>query len=361
MDQNKASFSTIFVLSMMSIGLMNHVMVIPMLLSTAKRDSWISVLISGVLFLGWLVFLQVIIKKTNYSHLFTWMKDRVGKGVAWGLSSVAYVFILLLIGVTLKDMIVWTVTSYFPQSPVFILAIVFLIICFFAATSSFATLSIISGFLLVFVIALGFFVMSLNIPHKDYAQIFPILEHGLNPVLKGVIYSSGSLMEVSLILFLQHKLKPNIKVRSLLFLGIILIGLTLGPLLGSIAIFGPEEAANQRYPAYEEWRLLKIGKYIGHVDFFSIYQWLSGGFIRISLGLFIIGQLFPFENDKNRHLLIGFSSLITLLMVLLPISDMQFVRFLQNIYFYLSLLFLIIFSLSIGLLAFLKEKRGDNS
>ncbi|MCM3125434.1 MULTISPECIES: endospore germination permease [unclassified Mesobacillus] len=359
MDQNKAKFSTIFVLFMMSIGLMNHVMVIPMLLSAAKRDSWISVLISGVLFLGWLVFLQSIIKKLDSTHLFTWLKERFGKIVAWGLSSCAYVFILILIGVTLKDMIVWTVTSYFPLSPAPILALVFLIICFFAATSSFTTLSLISGFLLVFVVGLGFFVMSLNIPYKDYAQIFPILENDWNPVLKGIIYSSGSFLEVALILFLQHKLKPDIKVRSILFLGIILIGLTLGPLLGSIAIFGPEEAANQRYPAYEEWRLLKVGQYIEHVDFFSIYQWLSGGFIRISLGLFIMGQLFPFEKDKSRHLLIGFSSLITLLAVILPISDMQFVRFLQNVYFYLSFLFLLLFSLCIGFLAFLKGVKGS--
>lgn len=109
-------------------------------------------------------------------------------------------------------------------------------------------------------------------------------------------------------------------------LGLVLIGLTLGPLLGSIAIFGPEEASNQRYPAYEEWRLLKIGKYIEHVDFFSIYQWLSGGFIRISFGLYIIGQLFSFKTRK-RNVLIGISSLITFVAVLLPISDIEFVRF----------------------------------
>ena len=140
-------------------------------------------------------------------------------------------------------------------------------------------------------------------------------------------------------------------------LGLVLIGLTLGPLLGSIAIFGPEEAANQRYPAYEEWRLLKIGMYIQHVDFFSIYQWLSGGFIRISFGLYIIGQLFSFKNEKKRNVLIGISSLITFVAVLLPISDIEFVRFLQNVYFHLTFLFLLSFSIVLGLLVFLKRGK----
>ncbi len=199
--------------------------------------------------------------------------------------------------------------------------------------------------------------MSLNLPHKDYSQIFPILENGLTPVIKGIVYSLGSLLEVTLIFFIQHNLKMNIKSRSFIILGLVLICLTLGPLLGSIAIFGPEEAANQRYPAYEEWRLLKIGKFIEHVDFFSIYQWLSGGFIRISFGLYIIGQLFSFKNEKKRNVLIGISSLITFVAVLLPMSDIEFVRFLQNVYFHLSFLFLLFFSLVLGFLVFLKRLK----
>ncbi len=41
--------------------------------------------------------------------------------------------------------------------------------------------------------------------------------------------------------------------KSLMLMCFILTGLTLGPLMESIAIFGPDEAANQRYPAYAQW------------------------------------------------------------------------------------------------------------
>ena len=47
----------------------------------------------------------------------------------------------------------------------------------------------------------------------------------------------------------------------------ILVGLTLGPLIGAITEFGPNEATKQRYPAYEEWGLVTIGRYIEHLDF----------------------------------------------------------------------------------------------
>ena len=60
MQSHKANFSQVFVLFMMSIGLMNHVMVIPMLLAISKRDSWISVLLSGGFILGWLLLFNLL-------------------------------------------------------------------------------------------------------------------------------------------------------------------------------------------------------------------------------------------------------------------------------------------------------------
>jgi len=351
MEQDKIGFFQLSILFMMSVGLMNHVMVIPMLLTNAKRDAWIAVLVTAVFFLVWLLLLRYVMKRTQHIHLFSWLYTHYGKVAAWGLSLCVYLFLLLLIGVTLKDTILWTVTSYFPQSPGFILAFVFILICYFAATSNLTTLSILGGFLLFFVIVLGFFVMSVNFLHKDYSKLLPLLEHGWRPVFQGMIYSAGGLVELTLLLFLQHQVKKNIKTWKMLFLGIILVGLTMGPLMGALALFGPYEAADQRYPAYEQWRLLKIGKYMEHLDFFSVYQWLSGAFIRISLGLYIIGQLFPLTIERNRHKLIGASALLVFLGMFLPISDMELVRFMQHLYFPLSLLLFLTISLLISILS----------
>ena len=85
MQSHKANFSQVFVLFMMSIGLMNHVMVIPMLLAISKRDSWISVLLSGGFILGWLLFIQFIMKKLDHTHLYSWLNNHFGKIIARGL------------------------------------------------------------------------------------------------------------------------------------------------------------------------------------------------------------------------------------------------------------------------------------
>jgi len=74
-------------------------------------------------------------------------------------------------------------------------------------------------------------------------------------------------------LLIQHKLTKKTGFKSLMLMCFILTGLTLGPLMGSIAIFGPDEAANQRYPAYAQWRIVRLGEYVEHVDFF---RFISG-------------------------------------------------------------------------------------
>ena len=76
--------------------------------------------------------------------------------------------------------------------------------------------------------------------------------------------------------------------------------LTLGPFIGAITEFGHEEAAKQRYPAYEEWGLVTIGRYFEHVDFLSIYQWLSGTFIRIGFLLFIVIDLLNMNGKRKK-------------------------------------------------------------
>src|SRR5690625_7312620 len=104
--------------------------------------------------------------------------------------------------------------------------------------------------------------------------------------MKATVLQGSGIVELIILLFLQYRFESPFRYWHFLIIAFILTGLTLGPLVGAIVEFGPVEAASQRYPAYEEWGLARLGKYVEHVDYLSIYQWLSGAFIRITLILF---------------------------------------------------------------------------
>src|SRR5690606_15365783 len=127
-----------------------------------------------------------------------------------------------------------------------------------------------------------------NIEHKDYSLLFPIFEHGFtSDILVSVVYLLGCFAEITLLLLLQHHLKKPIKLWQLIAFVLFIIMLAFGPTVGAIAEFGPVESAKQRFPAYEQWKLIKIGMYIEHLDFLSVYQWFTGTFIRSTISLYL--------------------------------------------------------------------------
>ncbi|MFC5449737.1 endospore germination permease [Paenibacillus aestuarii] len=331
MKNGSISFLQTGMIFMLSIGLLNHVIIIPMLLDKAKRDSWISVLLAGALFMIWVVLLYSVIGKNRDMHLFQWFKLTYGAAVSNVLAILACVYIFTLSTITLKDTVTWIHLSFSTNTPTFILAASLLIVCSFNAYKGIESIANTATIFLPFVVILGFYVMTANYPNKDYSLLKPFLEFGMNPVWHAVIYVEAGLLELSLLLFIKHHIRTRISFTSLAILSLILVGLTFGPLVGAIIEFGPRQAGHLRFPAYEEWRLVTIGHFIEHMDFLSIYQWFSGAFLRISLTLFLINDILCIENNKGKKLVLLLICLIQLIAISLPLSDPKFINLITEV------------------------------
>lgn len=234
---------------------------------------------------------------------------------------------------------------YLPETPRILLGVLLSIICFYNIQRGVQSIALTTGILLPVVFLLGFFVMIANFPHKDYSLLKPIMEHGMDPVIKGMIYPAAGFVELIFILFLQHHIGSKIKLSQLIIVGIILAGITLGPTIAAIVEFGPFVAANQRYPTFEEWRLVSIGKYIEHLDFLSVYQWLVGVFIRISLVIFLIPDVLQVTKQKARNQIISILLICMVIICILPISDASFYWFLSHVFLPISAIGLFLFSM----------------
>lgn len=316
---------------MLSVGLLNHVIIIPLLLGASGRDAWLVVILVFIASPIWVGILSYILKNMNGIHVKDWLKQHFGTVLSATLILLYSVLVWFMGLISLKDTLTWTIATYMPQSPMLVLAGATLVGCFFAASQGLRTIAILSGILLPFVVILGEFVMAANFQFKEYILLFPLLENGTSPLWKGIPYAAGGLLELSLIILFQHKLSNKPGFKSLMLICIILSGLTIGPLMGSISLFGPDEAAHQRYPAYAQWRMVRLGEYVEHVDFFSIYQWLSGMYIRVSLSLLLLGEMWKLQKHKWLPMFLG--ALSMLVAVLLPISDMAFQDLLSEYYF----------------------------
>ncbi|MDP1420731.1 endospore germination permease [Peribacillus simplex] len=345
----------------LSIGLLNHVILIPFLLSTGGRDSWFFSILTIGLIPIWVYILSRIIKNMNNQSLTDWLENRFGKHIKNIVLFFIVIYLISLVLATTKETVDWITTSFLFETPSLAIIIPFTLLCIFLAHSGMRSIAICSSVLLPIVVILGIFVATGNIPTKDYSHLLPLFENGYFHGVKTFQYSGYGLTELILIAFFQEKLSDTISRKTLVFLCLGLVFLLLGPLTAALAEFGPTLAEAMRYPAYEQWRLLTIGKYIEHTDFFSIYQWLAGAYIRVSLALFLITEVF---NRKTNQMKVGILFAVGFLMVVIsivPYSNFKFLHVSQTFYYPGAFYFLLLLSAFLFIGTFISSKEGKRS
>ncbi|MEB2299469.1 endospore germination permease [Lysinibacillus xylanilyticus] len=345
-------------LSMTVIGLKNHVTIIPPILDVVGRDGWASVLLASVIIFFWLFLLVYIQKKTNQEPIRDWLEGKIGKIGSTIVIYLIVIYLLILAAFTMVETLQWINSTFLPQTPAFILLLIYTILCILLVTTSLQTIVILNVFVLFGVVVFGFFVAFTNLQVKDYELLRPFFEHGFQPVIKGMIYPASGFIELLTLLFLQHQFKDRIRWYHFGIMLFILMGLTLGPLMGAIAEFGPTEAAKQRYPAYEEWGLVSIGRYIEHLDFFSIYQWLTGTFIRVSFFLYVIADLLKMTGDPKQIWKMIAPPFFLLCLPLIILNENIFLKVKGNYILSVTLIFFFLLSIFFVLVAFLSKKSS---
>ncbi|AGT31081.1 spore germination protein [Geobacillus genomosp. 3] len=348
---------------MLSTGLMNHVLVIPILLEASHRDAWIAAAADLLILPIWLLLLYFVIKQTNGQPLFEWLSTQFSPIIAYAVAFISTIFLLVHSFVTLFDTVTFTTTSYLPATPRWALIVAITGLCFYSAYRGIQSIANVSLILLSFVTVFGFFVMLSTMQHKDHSLLKPMLEHGWMPVLHGMAYAGAGYTEVIMLLFITHRLPNTFSWKSLLMIAIFTGSLSIGPTIGAITEFGPEQATRLRYPAFEQWRLVNLGTYIEHVDFLSVHQWLSGAFIRISLFTALIVELFPIQHRETRRWVLMVVYLAIISAALVPIGDDQFFHFVKHWVLPSSLVFSLSLSVLLSLLgvfSHLQQKRRSS-
>ncbi|MFD0713310.1 endospore germination permease [Paenibacillus sp. GCM10027626] len=325
----KIGFLQIFMVMMLFNGLLSHVIVNPMLLDASGRDAWISVLLTAAIYIPWCVILIYIMHKSGGQKLQPWLAEQTNPLISWILLLPVAVHLYLIGGMTITQTTIWTISNYLPATPQSLLILVLVAVCFYAAIAGLNTITVGAGILLPVVVVLGYLVSFANMPHKDWMLLKPFLENGWKPAINGMVYAGGAFVEIFLLLLLQHRVKKKIKAWQIILLGLVLVYITLGPIVGAITEFGPSEAAKQMVSPYEQWRLVKLGNHIEHVDFLSVFQWLAGATVRISLAQFLLADLFPFRKRHSRN---WFIFAVSISYIVLAISSIYFNSFYLGIF-----------------------------
>ena len=190
MKERSLSHWPIFMMLTLSVGLSSHVIVLPAVLDVSMRDAWMCSPLAFIVIVPWLsVFVYGTIKRTKQANVRMWLKKRVSPAGAWFIIAPIIVFLLLTSFQCYVETAAWTSATFLPLTPDFTVQTVLMSLIAFAALSGLRTIAYMSCLLLPVVVVLGDFVMSANMPHKDYNVLLPLLEHGWGGPFHGMIYA----------------------------------------------------------------------------------------------------------------------------------------------------------------------------
>ncbi|MCM3601832.1 spore germination protein [Robertmurraya korlensis] len=349
----------LFLLLVLSTGLLNHVILIPNLLTAAGRDSWLSVIVAYPIALVFLWLIYYIIKNSPSEGFFFMVQNRLGNMFSYFLRAPVFLFLFISAYVTFRDLMIWLSAYFLAEAPIIMINIVLILVCCIVTLSGVKTMAIASGLLLPIVVLLGFFIALTNTSFKDPSLLFPVLTDGYIPLFRGTIYVLAGLLELYIVVLLQPFSQEPITLKQLLILLTVLTGLIFGPLSATIMEFGVIESVNFRYPAYEQWRVLNIGEYISNLDFFALYQWLSGALIRIGLFMYLLGHSLSRKKREYRlnPKLVGVMYLLLLGVALIKVESFTFYQIIYLYVFPVTLAFFLIQILLSAFIIFVLKKR----
>lgn len=351
----------LMLLMILSTGLLNHVILIPNLLTAAGRDSWLSVIAAYPISVILICLIYYILKNSTDDGFFPMLRKRLGKMMSILLSIPVIVFLLTSTYITFRDLVIWLNAFFLADSSVLLINIMLIIVCFIMTQAGVKYMAISSGVLLPFVMLFGVFISITNTRLKEPGLLFPVLADGFEPLMIGIVYTLSGLLEVYIILLLQPYSQKSFKLKHLIFLLTLLTGLTLGPLTAAIMEFGPEEATRFLYPAHEQWRVLSIGEYISHLDFLALFQWLSGALIRIGLFMYLAGTFFSAKKKPYRlnPKLVIILYLILVGLISIKIETHTFYQFIYKYYLPVSMVFFLSYILLSALIVLVLKKRDE--
>lgn len=211
--------------------------------------------------------------------------------------------------------------------------------------------------LLPIVWVLGHFVAITTMPEKDYHYLLPMFSQDSSALIEGTIIFLGASMDILILLLLQQHLKKHFSYLNIIILSALLMGLTLGPTFGSIASFGPNVAAQLRFPAFEQWRLAMLGEHFSHLDFMAVFQLFCGVVLRVSLFLFLIYDMVEKPEVIKKSIFVFYAFTLGLITVI-PISDI-WVQTALRFYFYpAAFTFGITTTIVLFIISYMPQKKG---
>jgi spore germination protein KB len=304
LEKGKISHSQLFILILLfEIG--TSTLFVPFLVAkAAKQDAWISILV-GIC--GGLLFVCIhgtLVKRYSNLTIVEMSELVLGKWVGKGLSVLFFVYFFVLTAGLFRIIGDFITTHIMPETPIQAIEIIFMLIVVYGTRLGLETFSRTSEMILPWILLFFFLLIFFLLPEIQFTNLFPLVEDGIKPVLKGSFLSLGvPFSDIVVFLMITPYVAPAKKLGRVLALGTLAGGLIIFfVVLMSILVLGANQTAQLNYPIYVLAQEVNIGNFIQRIEvlaggmvFMSIFIKTTISFYSLSLSLAQILNLQEFK------------------------------------------------------------------
>ncbi|WP_286231840.1 GerAB/ArcD/ProY family transporter [Neobacillus mesonae] len=276
----------------------------------ARRDLWLSPIwgsLSGFLIVVIIIKLAKLFPgKTliEYSELI--LGRTLGKIIAF-----LYLFFLLHdTAIAFREYGEFIESAFLHKTPMILVTASIALSCAIAVHGGVETIGRCAMIFLPVVVALYILIYLFLIPDLHVKNIFPIMQDGMMPSIKGSLAPHAWLSQFSLMSFLLPFLTNQQKGMKWGLFSVIASVLTMVFInLGNLFLFGGI-IINLQFPVFEAARFINVGSFFEHVESIVIAVWVLGGFVQLSAFFYMLvlgtSQWLTLPSYKPFVLPIGF-------------------------------------------------------
>ena len=254
--------------------------------TSVGRAGWISLILAGA---AWLPFQYMHLRLGEYAggrSLARLAEEALGRWPGKALGLMASVFFLHLTTIVLWEAGDFISLTLMPETPEVVIKAVTSLMIIWVVAQGAESLARSSEFYVPVAILTFFLILLLSSHEMDLRNLLPIPDASTGQLVMGIYVPLALFAEMSILAALWPVLPPSRQIRRVVWLSYAaILGILLLDTVATVATFGPELAAQFRFPLLQVTKMISVLDFLERLDAAHAAIWFGGITIKASVAL----------------------------------------------------------------------------
>ncbi|WP_408011326.1 endospore germination permease [Pseudalkalibacillus sp. A8] len=254
----------------------------------AKNDLWISPIWASLL--GFIVVYTAFQLHKLYPRetIIQYSEHILGRILGKILGFIYLIFYVQMNGGGIRIYGEFVTGAFLIKTPIIVVISTMVLVCVFAVRGGIEVLARVAQFFIPLYVFSMVIIIILILPELDLKKMFPILEHGLMPSMKGAIVPGGWFAEFILVSFLFPYLTDGEKGRKWGMISVFSVMITFIVTNFIILFLFGGTTSRYLYPLFTASQYISIADFLQHLEPIIMAMWVAGTFIKFSVVFYAI-------------------------------------------------------------------------